>query len=122
MRSPARRAILEGIFWQMPRYLDRGRAVGVNAAVLWRIGGRENGTTDDFRLVIAQSRARVDRGAESKAPIVTMTIDAVDFLRLITGALDPMQAYFGGKIELAGDIMFAAKLGGLFRLPAPPAD
>ena len=122
MRSPARRAILEGIFWQMPQYLDRGRATGVNAAVLWRIAGRPNGTTDDFALLIAHGHARVARGSSVEPPIVTMTIDGVDFLRLITGALDPMQAYFGGKIELAGDIMFAAKLGGLFKMPLARPD
>jgi hypothetical protein len=122
MRSPARRAVLAGIFWQMPRYLDRGRAAGVNAAVLWRIGGRANGETDDFQLQIAEGRAVVQRGPSSGRPIVTMTIDGVDFLKLITGTLDPMQAYFAGQIELAGDIMFAAKLGGLFKMPLARPD
>ena len=122
MRSRARRAILEGIFWQMPRYLDRERAGGVNAAVLWRIAGRPNGQTDDFRLTIAHGRARVARRSGGERPVVTMTIDAVDFLRLISGSLDPMNAYFAGKIELAGDIMFAAKMGGLFRMPTVRPD
>ena len=122
MRSPARRAVLAGIFWRMPRYLDRGRAAGVKAAVLWRIGGHPSGTTDDFRLLIADGRARTSRGSSGEPAIVTMTIDGVDFLKLVTGSLDPMQAYFGGKIELVGDIMFAAKLGGLFRMPLVRAD
>jgi hypothetical protein len=122
MRSRVRRAILEGIFWQMPRYLDPGRATGVNAAVLWRIAGRPNGETDDFRVMIAHGRAQVARGSSGDRPVVTMTIDGVDFLRLISGSLDPMQAYFGGKIELAGDIMFAAKMGGLFRMPTVRPD
>jgi hypothetical protein len=122
MRSPARRVILEGIFRQMPRYLDRGRATGVNAAVLWRIAGRPNGATDDFRLSIAHGRASVARGSNGERPVVTMTIHDVDFLRLITGSMDPMQAYFAGKIDLAGDIMFAAKIGGLFRMPMARPD
>jgi hypothetical protein len=117
MRSPVRRAVLAGIFRQMPRYLDQGRAAGVNAAVLWRIAGRKDGATDDFRLRIAKGRAEVHRGSDGERPLVTMTMDGVDFLKLIAGTLDPMQAYFGGQIELAGDIMFAAKLGGMFRMP-----
>jgi putative sterol carrier protein len=80
------------------------------------------GGTDDFLLMIAHGRARVSRGAGNELPIVTMTIDDVDFLRLITGALDPMHAYFAGRIELAGDIMFAAKVGGLFRMPTARPD
>ena len=123
MRSPARRIILEGVFWQMPQRLDRRRAVGVNATVLWRIGGRRDGGTDEFRLMIANGLARTVRGAsdEPPLPVVTMTIDGVDFLKLITGGLDPMRGYFGGKIELTGDIMFAARLGGMFKMPTQRA-
>jgi hypothetical protein len=119
MRSPARRAILEGVFWQMPHQLDRGRAAGMNAAVLWRIAGRRDGGTDDFRLLIADGRARTVRGSSGEPPILTITIDAVDFLKLTTGTLDPMRAYFGGKMALGGDIMFAARVGGLFKVPTP---
>jgi len=121
MKGPARRVILEGVFWKMPQQLDRRRAAGVNAAVLWRIGGRPDGGTDDFRLLIADGSARTTRGAsdEPPPPVLTLTIDGVDFLRLISGGLDPMRGYFSGRIGLAGDIMFAAKLGSMFRVAAP---
>jgi putative sterol carrier protein len=123
MKSPARRVILEGVFWQMPSRLDRRRAAGVNAAVLWRITGRKDGGADDFRVLISDGAAKVMRGPSDQPPlpVVTMTIGGVDFLKLITGGLDPMQGYFKGRIELAGDIMFAARLGGMFRVPAAPA-
>jgi hypothetical protein len=32
-----------------------------------------------------------------------------------------MQAYFKGQIKLAGDIMVAAKLAALFRIPGAPS-
>ena len=48
-------------------------------------------------------------------------MDAVEFLKLASGNLDPMQAYFKGRIELAGDIMVAAKLAQLFKLPGRAA-
>jgi hypothetical protein len=119
MRGPARRPILEGVFWGMPQRLDARRASGVDATVLWRIGGRPDGGTDDFRLLISGGTARTARGAseDSIRPVLTMKIDGVDFLKLITGELDPVRGYLGGRIELAGDIMFAAKLGGMFRMP-----
>ena len=44
-------------------------------------------------------------------------MDAVEFLKLASGNLDPMQAYFKGRIELAGDIMVAAKLAQMFKMP-----
>jgi len=113
--------ILEGVFWQMPQRLDGQRATGVNAAVLWRIRGRPDGGTDDFRLLISNGSARTVRGTsdEPPLPVLTMTIDGVDFLKLISGSLDPVRGYLSGRVELAGDIMFAAKLGGMFRVPAP---
>jgi SCP-2 sterol transfer family len=46
-----------------------------------------------------------------------VTMDAVEFLKLASGNLDPMQAYFKGRIELSGDIMVAAKLAQLFKMP-----
>ena len=121
MRGPARRPILEGVFRQMPNRLDRNRANGVDATVLWKIGGRADGGTDDFRLIISGGRARIARGSADDGPrtVLTMTIGGADFLRLVSGGLDPVKGYLGGRIKLAGDIMFAAKLGSLFRVPAP---
>ena len=119
MKGPARRMILESVFWQMPQQLDRRRAAGVNAAVLWQIGGRPDGGSDEFRLSIADASARTARRRHDDLPppVLTITMDGVDFLKLITGNLDPMRGYFTGRIALAGDIMFAAKLGGMFRVP-----
>jgi hypothetical protein len=127
MKSPARRMILESVFWKMPQRIDSRRAAGVDAAVLWRIGGRPDGGTDDFRLLISDGTARTVRvrheheNDASPGPRLTLTIDGVDFLKLISGGLDPMRGYMAGRIALAGDIMFAAKLGGMFRVPASRA-
>jgi len=41
----------------------------------------------------------------------------VEFLRLISGNSDPMAAYFKGRIQLAGDIMVAAQLAQMFKMP-----
>ena len=38
-------------------------------------------------------------------------------VRLASGGLDPMQAYFKRRLQLSGDIMLAAKLTALFRIP-----
>jgi hypothetical protein len=45
-------------------------------------------------------------------------MDGVEFLRLISGNSDPMAAYFKGRIQLAGDIMVAAQLAQIFKMPA----
>ena len=117
MRSPARRALLDGIFWQMPRQMDREAAAGITTAIQWNISGRADDGVDTYLLIIESGRARTARGATSPPPKLTITMDGVEFLRLISGNSDPMSAYFKGRIQLAGDIMVAATMAQLFRMP-----
>jgi putative sterol carrier protein len=117
MRSPARRAILDAVFWQMPRHFSRRSAAGMNTVIEWQITGRRGGGADSYQVAISDARCRVRRGQPKPAPQLTITLEGADFLRLATGALDPMQGYFGGKITLRGDIMLAARLQTLFRVP-----
>lgn len=119
MSSPARRIVLEAIFWQIPEHLDRRRAVGVNASIRWLITGRRDGQADVYDLVIADGRARVTRGGGELRPRMTITVDAAEFLRIAAGSSNPVNAYFNGKLALRGDLMQAARLTMLFRIPAP---
>lgn len=120
MRSPARRPIIETIFWLMPRYLDRSRATGVNLAIRWRITRDEADTDPDvYDLVIAERRCRVMRDESGPPPLVTITIEAGELLLVATGRSTPMQTYFAGRLGLRGDITQAARLAGLFRIPTP---
>jgi putative sterol carrier protein len=122
MRSPARRPVLDGIFWSMPKQLDTEQAVGVTTAIRWDITGRSDGEVDTYLLALDNGRARTTKGADGESPRLTITIDGVEFLRLVSGNLDPMQAYFKGRIQLAGDIMVAAKMAQLFRMPGGGGD
>jgi putative sterol carrier protein len=117
MRSPARRPILDGIFWQMPRLLDTQRAAGLRSSIRWCITGRADGGVDTYQLEIEDGRSHVIRGTQGPNPQITITVDGAEFLRLASGNSDPMQAYFNGRLVLAGDIMVAAKLASLFRMP-----
>jgi hypothetical protein len=117
MRSPARKPMLDGIFWGMPKQLDTDAAVGVSTAIRWEITGRRDGQVDTYLLALDNGRAKTSKGTEGEPPRLTITMDGVEFLRLVSGNLDPMQAYFKGRIQLTGDIMVAAKLAQLFRMP-----
>jgi putative sterol carrier protein len=121
MRSPARRVVLEAIFWQMPRQVDSKRAKGLNSSIRWNITGRPDGETDVYTLEFVDGDCRVVRGVNGSDPArLTITVDGAEFLRLATGNSDPMQAYFGGRVTLAGDVMMAAKASSLFRMPNAP--
>jgi putative sterol carrier protein len=116
MRSPARKAALEGIFWQMPKQVNPEVAKDLTTSIRWCITGRADEGTDVYQLEIDRGNVKTVKGEQGE-PKLTVTMDAVEFLKLASGNLDPMQAYFKGQIELAGDIMVAAKLAQMFKLP-----
>jgi alkyl sulfatase BDS1-like metallo-beta-lactamase superfamily hydrolase len=119
MRTPARRVITEAIFLLMPRYLDRRQAAGLDMAIRWRVRGPEGQDDHDvYDLIIAERRCRVTRGESEARPLVTVTIESLELLRLATGRTSPMQSYLAGRLSLRGDIMQAARLTSLFRMPA----
>ena len=39
-----------------------------------------------------------------------MILDSEDFVKMFQGRLNPLQAFMGGKMEVKGDKMLAAKL------------
>jgi putative sterol carrier protein len=116
MRSPARRVLLETIFWQMPRHIDERAARTMNCTIRWRITGKGD-EADVYDLEFIDGRCRVIRGPGVAPPKLTITVDGAEFLRLATGNSDPVKAYFTGRVALAGDVMVAAKASGLFRIP-----
>jgi predicted lipid carrier protein YhbT len=118
MQSPARLAVLEGIFWQIPQRFDPSQASGIDATVRWCITGRGDGGVDTYELQIADKTCRMRRGYSGKRAQVTITLSGVELVQLAAGNSDPMQAYFKRRIKLSGDIMLAAKLAKLFRVPA----
>ncbi len=120
MRSPARRPLLDGIFWQMPKQLDAERARGKRTTIRWCITGRADDGVDTYHLLVENGEAWTTREPGSESPRLTITIDGVEFLRLVSGNSDPMSAYFKGRIQLAGDIMAAAQLAQMFKMPGAP--
>jgi putative sterol carrier protein len=89
----------------------------MDTAIRWHITGDPGGGGDTYELRIKGGRCRARRGEKHAEPQLTITLGAAEFVRLATGNSDPMNAYFSGKIALAGDIMLAAKLRSLFRIP-----
>jgi hypothetical protein len=117
LRSPARRPILDGIFWQMPKQINPERTAGVTTSVRWCITGRSDGGIDIYKLQLDDGRASAGREEGEHTPRLTITLDGAEFVRIATGNSEPMEAYFKGRVLLAGDIMFAASLGSMFKMP-----
>jgi putative sterol carrier protein len=118
LQTPARRPILEAIFWQMPRYISAQRSSTLNSSVQWQVTGRADGGVDHYRLDFSDGTCRVRRGTGDDQPGLTVTLSAGELVRLVTRRSNPVAAFFTGRITIAGNAMVAAKLGALFLEPA----
>ncbi len=54
---------------------------------------------------------------KAESPTVTLGLSLPDFLRLILGQLDGMQAFMSGKLKLTGDVMLAQVMQSWFDRP-----
>ena len=118
MRTPARRVVLEGIFWQLPKRLDRKRAARISASMRWRVTGRPDGGADTYQLELAKGQCRVIRSPRGPEARVTITLDGTELVRIAAGRSNPMQAYFNGRLAVSGDIMLAARFASLLVVQA----
>lgn len=116
MAGPTRAQILDEIFRRMEEHFDAETSGEVDAVVHWRIGGRPDGGEDQYEVVIRERRCAASQGF-SVDPRVALTIDAVDFVRLVTGSAAGPQLFMAGKLRVEGDMAFAAGIAGLFRIP-----
>jgi putative sterol carrier protein len=57
----------------------------------------------------------VEQGT-AEEPKLTLSADANDYLDIVTGKLNAMSAFAGGKIKLQGDLGMAMKLMNFFKV------
>jgi putative sterol carrier protein len=119
MRGALRDVVLEEVFRRFPEYLDADRTRGVHAAVKWKITGRADGDADRYVLLLDDGACRIEKDAQAK-PRVTITMDGADFLKLVTGNANPPMMFLRGKLKVAGDLAFAARLTAYFKIPGVP--
>lgn len=111
MSGGFRGIVLDEVFRRFPDYLDRERAGKLAAAIVWKITGRPDGGADRFLIRIADGTCTVSPDPEDgSARDATITIDGVDFLKLVTGNLNPMLGVLRGKLRIAGDLAIASAL------------
>ena len=105
---------IEKLMGLMPKAFRPEKAVGVDAVVQYNLTGEQGG---DWIITIGDGKCSVKKGV-AEAPRLTLTADAADYLNIITGKLNAMSAFAGGKLKLKGDLNLAMKLMDFFKLPA----
>ena len=105
-------ALLDGLFDSMKAAFDPSQAAGQSAVIQYAIdspAGEMN-----YQLKVADGNCELAKGA-AENPRVTLAFNLPDFLRMMTGELDGMQAFTTGKLKISGDVMFSQVLGTWFK-------
>jgi putative sterol carrier protein len=111
-----RGAVLDGIFSQWAEHFDSKGAGDTDAVLEWKIFDKPGGGYDRYQVVIKDGECTVEKDGDHE-PRVTFKLKPVDFLKLVTGnAAGPMM-FMTGKLKIDGDLMFAAGVQSLFRIP-----
>jgi putative sterol carrier protein len=111
-----RTLVLDGIFSQMETHFDGAKAGDTEAVIEWRIADRPGGGDDRYQVVVTGGTCSVEKDGQH-APRVTFKLKPVDFLKLVTGAAAGPMMFMTGKLKIDGDLMFAAGVQSLFRIP-----
>src|SRR5262245_57403335 len=104
--------VLEQIFNGMVDAFLPEKAGNQSAVVQYDITA--SGHTYSYQLKVADGTCTMLKGTPGPAK-TTLTLNVADFLRLITGKLNGMQAFMSGKLKITGDMMFAQIMQGWFR-------
>ncbi len=98
------------IFGQMPEFFVADAAAGVDVVFQYKLSGDGGG---EWYTVIADQTCQVSDGIHDK-PTTTILMDAADFVALIKGELNAMNAFTTGKLKIEGDLMKSQLIEKLF--------
>lgn len=97
---------LAGIFDQMVQRIDPKKIEGMNATIQFDLSGDNGG---QYWLKLADGAATAGSGTVDGAKM-TLKASADDFISMMNGGINPMQAFMSGKVKIQGDTTLALKL------------
>jgi putative sterol carrier protein len=116
LSGPQREAILDEVFRRMEQHFKPSSATGVDAVVHWKVTGPTDGALDHYEVVLRDGACTTSKDPQHE-PRVTLTLDAVDFMRLVTGNAAGPMLFMSGKLKIEGDLMFSTQIQSMFTIP-----
>jgi putative sterol carrier protein len=117
LSSPQREAIIAEVFSRMERHFKPHVAQGVDAVIHWKVRGRPDGGADHYEVVVRDGSC-ITTDQPQQDPRVTLALDGVHFMRLVTGNASGPMLFMTRKLKIDGDLMFATRIQSMFAIPA----
>jgi putative sterol carrier protein len=102
---------VKSIFDGIPKAFQPGAAAGVDVVFQFDISGAGGGS---WHVTVKDGACRVAEGSHS-GPTTTIQMGDGDFVKMISGELNAMSAFTGGKLKIAGDVMKSQLIEKLFK-------
>ena len=103
-------ATIDEIFERMPGEFKADKAGSFDASIQFDLSGDDGG---QWYVVIANGNAAVEEGTADD-PNAVIRMNASDFADMMSGDLDPMNAFMMGKVKVEGDLNTVMKFQTLF--------
>ena len=116
MGSANRGPVIAAVFGRMPQLFRADRAGSTTATTHWSITGLPDGGDDEWTVAFADGACTVVPGHDGTATL-SLTMGAVDFIKVITKSGNPVMMFMTGKIKAKGDLGLAANIANFFDLP-----
>jgi putative sterol carrier protein len=116
MASDMRGKVLDEVFARMPTLFRADRAGATNAVIHWNITDRPDGGVDTYEIVIEKGTCTLSPSAD-RDPKLSLTMGPVEFLKVVSGAGNPVMMFMTGKLKAKGDLGLAANIANLFDIP-----
>ncbi len=114
-RSVGTDKVLDRVFEGMQERFVPEKAQGVDADIQWVI--TDGDARHEYVAAIHNGSCEISKGTVDD-PKVTLTMDAVTFSKLVTGQAQGPQLFMAGKLKVAGDVMFSARITNFFDQPS----
>ncbi len=108
-------ALLDGIFDAMAKAFDPSKAAGQSAIIQYDLDTPQGLVS--YQMKVDNGTCTVEKGASGEAR-VTMAMSMPNFVRLMAGLLDAMQAFMSGQLKVSGDVMYSQNVGNWFTPPS----
>jgi putative sterol carrier protein len=95
----------------MPKAFIPENAAGIDAVIQFKFTGEETG---EWFATIKDGKCVVEQGLHP-SPTTTLKADSGEYIKIVTGELNGMQAYIQGKIEVTRDLTVAMNLMRMFK-------